>query len=331
MNSYIQFLQSGSAINTPQSANEIDQIAEALKQKPQEILQQLMSQGEEGQKLLQAVMEAHPELQQMLEKIISQAEDGEKIEPKMTRADISNLYKCGGKVKKGQKGLPIPTKKVGKKAKGGDCPCLVKKIGGKLFEVNSCTGEIVKQQRGGLIFNRKVPNTWTLENMGLGSPRPYDGTPPLKFKYNTIASKEAFEPEKKSVNVEELSDALDTIGTAIKKKEESKLRYAKQLNYYKRFSAEEIKGLQSQLSMLGYDVGKIDGKVGPKTIQAVESFQRASGLMEDGMLGNTTLRALESQNMPQYAQVPSSKELLFATESAAIPNIRISRYGGKLN
>ncbi len=52
-------------------------------------------------------------------------------------------YKCGGKVKKGEKGLPIPAKKVVKNAKGG-CPCQLKKVGGKLVEVDSCTGKIVK-------------------------------------------------------------------------------------------------------------------------------------------------------------------------------------------
>ena len=55
----------------------------------------------------------------------------------------SMMYKCGGKVKKGEKGLPIPAKKVVKNAKGG-CPCQLKKVGGKLVEVDSCTGKIVK-------------------------------------------------------------------------------------------------------------------------------------------------------------------------------------------
>lgn len=52
-------------------------------------------------------------------------------------------YKCGGEVKKGGKGLPIPTKKVVKNAKGG-CPCQLKKVGGKLVEVDSCNGKILK-------------------------------------------------------------------------------------------------------------------------------------------------------------------------------------------
>lgn len=65
------------------------------------------------------------------------------IDQKLNNTPTSNLYKCGGKVKKGEKGLPIPAKKVAKNAKGG-CPCQLKKVGGKLVEVDSCTGKIVK-------------------------------------------------------------------------------------------------------------------------------------------------------------------------------------------
>lgn len=65
------------------------------------------------------------------------------LDAKYDYTPTSNLYKCGGKVKKGEKGLPIPTKKVVKNAKGG-CPCQLKKVGGKLVEVDSCNGKIVK-------------------------------------------------------------------------------------------------------------------------------------------------------------------------------------------
>lgn len=65
------------------------------------------------------------------------------LDAKYDNTPTSNLYKCGGKVKKAQKGLPIPDKKVAKNAKGG-CPCQLKKVGGKLVEVDSCTGQIVK-------------------------------------------------------------------------------------------------------------------------------------------------------------------------------------------
>lgn len=59
------------------------------------------------------------------------------------RRDPYGIYKCGGKVKKGEKGLPIPSKKITKNAQGG-CPCKLHRVGGKIVEVDSCTGLIVK-------------------------------------------------------------------------------------------------------------------------------------------------------------------------------------------
>jgi hypothetical protein len=55
----------------------------------------------------------------------------------------SNELKYGGKVKKGEKGLPIPDKKIAKNAKGG-CPCKLHRVGGKIVEIDGCTGFIVK-------------------------------------------------------------------------------------------------------------------------------------------------------------------------------------------
>ena len=57
--------------------------------------------------------------------------------------DPNGIYKCGGKVKKGEKGTKTPDKKVVKRAKNG-CACLLQRKGGKLVEVDSCTGEILK-------------------------------------------------------------------------------------------------------------------------------------------------------------------------------------------
>jgi len=53
-----------------------------------------------------------------------------------------------------------------------------------------------------------------------------------------------------------------------------------------------VKELQRTLAHLGYSPGTIDGQYGPATISAVSSFQRASGLTADGILGANTLRAL---------------------------------------
>lgn len=53
--------------------------------------------------------------------------------------------KCGGSVKKKETGDKITRKKV--MAKGG-CPCMIKKVGGRLIEVDSCTGLPVHRNGG---------------------------------------------------------------------------------------------------------------------------------------------------------------------------------------
>ena len=53
-----------------------------------------------------------------------------------------------------------------------------------------------------------------------------------------------------------------------------------------------IRDVQSALTARGFVPGKIDGRVGPKTTEAVKAFQRSRGLVADGVLGPKTLAAL---------------------------------------
>jgi hypothetical protein len=55
----------------------------------------------------------------------------------------------------------------------------------------------------------------------------------------------------------------------------------------------QVKTLQLALAALGYSAGKPDGDYGPSTQNAVERFQVAKGLNEDGVDGPATLAALQ--------------------------------------
>jgi hypothetical protein len=55
----------------------------------------------------------------------------------------------------------------------------------------------------------------------------------------------------------------------------------------------QVKILQRALTTLGFSPGKADGDYGPSTQTAVEKFQLAHNLAEDGVLGQQTLAALQ--------------------------------------
>ncbi|OPY89354.1 MAG: Zinc D-Ala-D-Ala carboxypeptidase precursor [Smithella sp. PtaU1.Bin162] len=50
--------------------------------------------------------------------------------------------------------------------------------------------------------------------------------------------------------------------------------------------------IQKALKNAGYYQGAIDGKIGPKTKEAILKFQRAKGLKADGVVGKKTSAAL---------------------------------------
>ena len=55
----------------------------------------------------------------------------------------------------------------------------------------------------------------------------------------------------------------------------------------------EVQQVQEALVALGYST-TVDGKFGPDTAQAVQSFQTSSGLTNDGVVGPATLSALSA-------------------------------------
>lgn len=50
--------------------------------------------------------------------------------------------------------------------------------------------------------------------------------------------------------------------------------------------------IQTALKQAGFYTGNIDNKIGPKTKQAIEDFQKANGLKVDGKVGPKTWEAL---------------------------------------
>ncbi len=54
----------------------------------------------------------------------------------------------------------------------------------------------------------------------------------------------------------------------------------------------ERKELQRRLTRAGFDTQKIDGKIGPLTINAVRAFQKARGLTPDGYASLALLKQL---------------------------------------
>lgn len=53
--------------------------------------------------------------------------------------------------------------------------------------------------------------------------------------------------------------------------------------------------LQSALKSAGYDPGPVDGRIGPKTKEAVIRFQRRNGLNADGVVGKKTWALLKNK------------------------------------
>ena len=68
---------------------------------------------------------------------------------------------------------------------------------------------------------------------------------------------------------------------------EAGYRLGDRLLFFRRpmFRGEDVAELQSRLSSLGFDAGKVDGIFGPKTEAAVVEFQHNRNLAEDGKVG----------------------------------------------
>lgn len=55
-------------------------------------------------------------------------------------------------------------------------------------------------------------------------------------------------------------------------------------------------GIQGRLNNLGFDCGKVDGIIGPKTKAAIKRFQEQHGLIVDGIAGPKTQAKLKTEH-----------------------------------
>jgi len=64
-------------------------------------------------------------------------------------------------------------------------------------------------------------------------------------------------------------------------------------------SRAERREVQQQLTERGFDIGTIDGLIGPRTRAAIEAFQASVGLPVDGRAGRRVLKALKDATAPR--------------------------------
>ena len=147
---YYQYLQEGGAAED-QMGQVVSQVIAALKQNPEETLKKLREMGEQGEQLFEMAVQSDPELQEMFSQSMK---CGGKVRPKVKKD------KCGGKVRP-----KVKKAKCGKKLQEGDkikkvstgCSCQLKKVGGRLIEVDSCTGMPIHRDGGVMKFR---PGGW---------------------------------------------------------------------------------------------------------------------------------------------------------------------------
>ena len=95
---------------------------------------------------------------------------------------------------------------------------------------------------------------------------------------------------------------------------------------------EDVSELQRAMGSLGFNPGKVDGIFGPDTQNAVELFQRNSGLIVDSIFGPNCLIALKklgNRNEQQSVAILQERERIISkTQNGGIPHIALGDLGG---
>ena len=97
---------------------------------------------------------------------------------------------------------------------------------------------------------------------------------------------------------------------------------------------EDVSELQRAMGSLGFNPGKVDGIFGPDTQNAVELFQRNSGLVVDSIFGPNCLSALKklgNRNEQQSVAILQERERIISkTQKGELPHIALGDLGGFL-
>lgn len=96
---------------------------------------------------------------------------------------------------------------------------------------------------------------------------------------------------------------------------------------------DDVVELQSRLTHLGFDCGRVDGILGPRTAGALSEFQSNCGLVPDGICGIDTIHSLQrlgahSGSGPGVATVREQERIRLRPGSVADCRVVIGQYGG---
>jgi len=96
---------------------------------------------------------------------------------------------------------------------------------------------------------------------------------------------------------------------------------------------DDVGELQSFLARLGFDCGRVDGILGPRTARAVEDFQANCGIKADGVCGPVTVRSIvrvsgQTGTGPGVGTVRERERLRIGFESVANCRVVVGQFGG---
>lgn len=96
---------------------------------------------------------------------------------------------------------------------------------------------------------------------------------------------------------------------------------------------DDVVELQSRLARLGFDCGRVDGILGPRTARALVDFQSNCGLVADGVCGPETVRAIDrvsgqTGDGPGISTVRERERLRTTLGSVADCRVVVGQFGG---